>query len=229
MRPPIPQLDADRFLAGDIEPRRRSRGLMAGTLIALVIAAGLGFALFSGAISVAQQNPPVPQPAPRGQAPAAAPAAPSAPAAPAGQAEVTRQQDFGDWRLACTRAAQGGPSQCSIMQQLARADSRAAVFVWRIAKDGDGGLVSIWQTPDGVLLTRGVTMEAGTPKPITIPFETCSRGRCQATAKLAPDFVETLSKAQKLTATIVMLDRRPVTLPLSAKGLAEGLSALAGS
>jgi invasion protein IalB len=50
--------------------------------------------------------------------------------------------------------------------------------------------------------------------------------RCQAVANLAPDFQESLSRAEKASATIMLQNGKSVNLPLSVKGLADGLAAL---
>jgi len=87
-------------------------------------------------------------------------------------------------------------------------------------------LVGIWRTPNSVLLHQGIKLDAGTPEPIVIPFETCGGGLCQAVVKLNEDFIKALSTAQKATATIVPVGGDPVTLTLSVNGLADGLAAL---
>jgi invasion protein IalB len=76
------------------------------------------------------------------------------------------------------------------------------------------------------LLHRGISLDAGTAKPIVVPYETCGKGRCRAVASLAADYVETLMSSQKLTATIVTRDGQELALPLSVNGLADGLAAL---
>lgn len=157
------------------------------------------------------------------------PAERSVEAAAASAPAILRQEDFGDWHYSCVAAAPGGAPSCSIVQQLAEAESRAVIFAWRIVPDGAGGLAGIWQVPDSVLLTRGLTLEAGTPQPIVIPFETCGAGRCQALANLAPEFVTTLRGAQTLSVSFtIAASRQTLTLPLSPNGLPQALAALAG-
>ena len=191
----------------------------------LVVSIAAGFALFSGAISIAQQDPPAPvaNPGAASTPPAAVPVA-SAP--PPAQPTVVKSETYGDWLYNCLEQPQTKEVRCSISQSLSEAESKAAVFLWRIAQDGKGGFVGTWQTPTGVLLSRGIMLEAGTPKPITIPYETCSDGGCRAVAGLAPDFLETLSKTETASATIFKRNGEGVKLALSVKGLADGLAAL---
>jgi invasion protein IalB len=191
----------------------------------LVISIAAGVALFTGAISIAQQDPPVPAPNPGivGAPPATASVA-AAP--PQGQPKVVKSETYGDWVYGCVEQADTKEVRCSISQRLADAESKAAIFLWRIAQDGKGGLIGVWQTPNGVLLSRGILLEAGTPKPIAIPFETCGNGGCQAVANLAADFVDTLAKTPQASATVFKRNGEGVKLALSVKGLAEGLTAL---
>lgn len=145
------------------------------------------------------------------------------------QAKVVARETFGDWIHICEERAADGQRRCAISQQLSDANTKRDIFMWRIAQNGEGGLVSTWITPEGVLLYRGVTITLGTPRPIVVPFETCLRGRCRASANLSEDVVKAFEAAEEVMATIVRADGRSLTLPISVKGLAEGLSALGSS
>ena len=201
------------------------RALLSFFFALLVVSIAAGIALFTGAISIAQQDPPVPAPNP-GVAAAPPAAVPVASAPPQNQPKVVKTETYGDWVYGCVEQPETKDVRCSISQRLADAESKAAIFLWRISQDGKGGLVGTWQTPNGVLLSRGIVLEAGTPKPIAIPYETCGNGGCQAVANLAADFVETLAKTPQATATVFKRNGEGVKLALSVKGLADGLTAL---
>jgi invasion protein IalB len=201
------------------------RFLLSFFLALLALTSAAAVAVLTGAISIAQPEPPVPKPNPA--APAAAPvAAPAAAQPQAPRPTVTKQEAYGDWIYTCLEVPQSKEIRCSIAQHLSDAKSKALIFLWRIAEDGKGGLIGIWQTPTGVLLSRGITLDAGTPKPIAIPFQTCNGGRCQAVANLAPDFLKMLAKSEKATATVFASNGKGVNLTISVKGLADGLAAL---
>ena len=209
------------------------RFLLGLGVVLLLACAGVGVAFYSGALSMSEPSdaasatpPPTPRPAPAAvpagsaAAPAAAPAAPATP-----PPTVINKKAFGDWVYSCLAFADG-KTECSISQQLSDIKSKQPVFLWRIAQDGKGGLVGIWQTPTGVLVNRGIVLDAGTPKPIAIPFEYCGQGGCEATGNLAADFLDSLSKAQKASATIYTRGAKGLTFPLSVKGLSDGLAEL---
>ncbi len=138
---------------------------------------------------------------------------------------ATREQAFDDWLLTCV-AGEAGADICSLMQRLADSKSGNPLFIWRIGKNDAGGLVASWQTPEVVLLTRGVYLDIGTPQPLIIPYERCGGGSCLAVATLAPDLVQTLNAAQKITVGYVLIDGRQMAYPMSPKGLAAGLAEL---
>jgi invasion protein IalB len=135
-------------------------------------------------------------------------------------------EPIGDWLLNCSASPKTSVKRCSIMQQLSDQKSKSVVFAWLIGDDGKGNLVGVWQTPTGVLINRGVVLDVGTEKPIAVPYTACITGHCEAVANLAPDFVETLIKAEKATATIFAVSGQGLTFKLSVKGLSDGIAAL---
>ena len=181
---------------------------------------GVGAAFLTGALSFSDSSDAAPAPAPVTKAPTVA-----APAPPPGAPKVSKEKTYGDWVYSCLTFADG-KVQCAIAQTLSDSKTKRPVFLWRIAEDGNGGLVGIWQTPTGVVVKRGIVLDAGTPKPIAIPYEYCGTGGCEATGNLAADFLASLAKAQKASATIFARDGKPITFPLSVNGLADGLAAL---
>lgn len=232
-----PQVDdADRRLSAQ---RRTKSGqglvrfLWAVIAVLVVVSAGLGISFFTGAISIAQPTATVPTPTPRpAPVPAAQGTAPAAqgtaaPAAAAPKPVVTKTQTYGDWIYTCVKQKESdATAQCSIVQQLSDSESKAPLFLWRIAAADKGALVGEWQTRTGIMVDRGITLDAGTEKPIVIPFQLCTPTGCQAVANLAPDFVETLSKAQKASATVFPIGAKGIQLTLSVKGLPDALAAL---
>ena len=103
-----------------------------------------------------------------------------APAAP--RLEVTKQQAYGDWVYACVKATGGTETRCQISQQLSDSRTNQPLFAWRITQDGKGGLVGEWETRSGVLVARGIVMDIGSGKPVTVPFQACLPQACTAVA-----------------------------------------------
>jgi invasion protein IalB len=204
--------------------RRRGSPLVAilWTLVAVLVllAGGLGLAFYTGLLTTAGQR--APAPAPAGQA--GQPGQQQTVAAP--QPTVVKREAIGDWIHLCVQFPGNNQVRCGISQQLNNAQSGTGVFLWRIVQDGNGGFVGEWETPTGVVVGRGITLDAGTEKPITIPFQACTQSGCIAVANLAPDFLVAISKAQQASAVVVPIGGQGVRLNLSVKGLADGLTAI---
>jgi invasion protein IalB len=150
----------------------------------------------------------------------------AAPSAPAEAPQQLAGEPIGDWMLNCAIIPQTSEKRCTIMQQISDDRSKSVVFAWVIGKDDKDNLVAVWQTPTGVLINRGVVIDVGTDKPIAVPYTACITGHCEAVATLAPDFVETLIKAERATATIVAVSGQGLTFNFSVKGLSDGIAAL---
>lgn len=220
---------ADRYGARDKSRSGVVLPIVLGGLL-LIVFAGMAWGILSGTLSlsgigpttaaVAQASVPTPAESAAGNAAAAAPSADAAP-----EQATTRDQAFEDWRMTCV-AREGGGELCTLMQRLTDSGSGNPVFAWRITQNGEGGLVGVWQTPEGVLLTGGVYLEAGTPQPMRIPYQRCGGGTCVAVATMAPDLVQTVSGAEKITVGYVLTDGRQINFPVSPKGLAAGLAEL---
>lgn len=207
---------------------------------ALVLLCGaLAFGFYSGNLVVATGSGTAADRASGPQRTAAVGASPAA--APGGSAtdglrttdaqarpEVTAEQAYGDWVYRCLKEPGGDGQTCSISQRIAREADKRTIFSWRIMQDGKGGLVSVWQVPSGVLLSRGLELDTGLDKPIVVPFQSCGNSRCQAVAGLAPEFVETLSGLKTVSAKVYLQDGKAVDMPLSADGLAAALGAISG-
>jgi invasion protein IalB len=214
-------------------PAQNLRRIETARLRTLAVLAAAGVMLFAGTASFAQPAA-VPTPTLRPTAGAqgqqsggaAAQGNTGQAAAPTPKPIITKNQTFGDWIFTCVKQQQSdAKSQCSIAQQLSDSNTKAPLFLWRIIA-GDKGLVGEWQTRTGIMVDRGLVLDAGTDKPVTIPFQLCTPTGCQAVANLAPDFIQKLVKATKASATVYPIGQQGIQLTLSVKGLPDALAAL---
>jgi invasion protein IalB len=139
---------------------------------------------------------------------------------------VLRGQPIGDWVFSCGVNPQTSKKQCTIAQQLTDEKTKSVVFAWLIGNDGSGNLVAIWQTPIGIMVNRGVVVNVGDERPVSVPFTSCVTGHCEAIANLAPDFIQTLAKAASATATVYTVGGQGLTFKLSVNGLAQAIDAV---
>lgn len=138
-------------------------------------------------------------------------------------------EPIGDWLVNCGTNPQTTRKQCTMTQQLTDKRTQSVVFTWLIGDDGAGNLVAVWRTPTGVLLNRGVVIDVGNDKPIAVPYTSCAPGQCEAVANLAPDFIDTLARAQSARATVFTVNGEGMTFALSVNGLAQALDAVKAS
>ena len=192
--------------------------------VVLVIASGVAVVTFSTA---EQGSWSLDFPMPWASTPAvASPETAAENRAPDPAVTVLRGQPIGDWVFNCDMNPQTSKKQCTIQQQLTDEKTKSVVFAWVIGNDGSGRLVAIWQTPTGVLLSRGVVVNVGAEKPVSVPYSSCLTGHCEAIANLAPDFIDLLKKATKATATVYTVGGRGLTFTLSVNGLAQAIDAV---
>ncbi len=131
---------------------------------------------------------------------------------------------IGDWTYSCTSDAAVEKS-CTLTQQIVSPDGDI-VFSWIIRVDPKGQFSALWQTKTGIMVNRGLILDAGTKQPITLPYASCVSGYCQTGANLADDFIETLLTTNRATATVQPIDGQPITHTISTQGLADGLRAM---
>jgi invasion protein IalB len=147
--------------------------------------------------------------------------------APTNALKMTDSRAIGDWLYRCWEFPGDVGVKCSAVQQVIEESSKAALLRWTIGQDEKGGLVGEWLTPTNVFVNRGITLADVTEKPLMLPFASCSAGFCRAVANLAPDFVQTLGKAEKVSITYYRLEGGPLAVSPSPKGLSSVLALMA--
>ncbi|MBW8635946.1 invasion associated locus B family protein [Hoeflea sp. WL0058] len=140
-------------------------------------------------------------------------------------AEIRIGQPIGAWDYSCTDEP-ASARQCSISHSVKEGANGSLAFAWTITADPEGNMSAVWRTRTGVKVSRGIIIEAGTPKPIVLPFEDCTPRFCLSRANLAPDFVTMLKSATTARATITSVNGAPMTFQIDTDGLADGLTLL---
>jgi invasion protein IalB len=133
---------------------------------------------------------------------------------------------IGAWIYHCDLDQPGSARQCSISQAITDGPQGPVTFLWTISSDPEGNLSSSWRTRTGVKVNRGIVLEAGTPKPVVIPYQECTPQYCTSRANLAADFVATLSGITAARATITTVEGASIIFDIDVDGLADGLRLL---
>ncbi len=144
--------------------------------------------------------------------------APVAKGAPAGQAKDG--QVFEDWTARC------GPNGCNLSQsQFVEGGARLIQFsIGRIGSQGELGAVAV--VPLGIHIPAGALLVMDGK---TIPFiiRTCTQQGCQASSSLTTAQLGEIGKAQALEVALMDdANRQSMMIPLSVKGLSQGLAAV---
>ncbi|MFD2175411.1 invasion associated locus B family protein [Rhodobacter lacus] len=170
-----------------------------------------------------------PTPAPAAETPAAPPATPPA-ASAEGPGTTYIKNTFDDWQVQCLRA-ENGSDPCEMFQVMKDGEGTrtAAISIMRLPKpEGEAVAGATITTPLETLLTRGVTLQIDTQKPLALPFNVCTQGGCFANVLLKPADLELFKKGNKIAMTVVAaaVADKPVELTISLKGFTAAYDAL---
>lgn len=158
------------------------------------------------------------------------------------QAAETRRDNYGDWGLVCSKADEEGAQEnskesCNLFQvatlsqnqgeETAETAQPQRVLLTRIGylPENDNPVMFV-TTPLGILLQPGVRVDVEGHEPIGIPLQRCDAGGCLAYVVLENPFIEAMKKGIEAKVTFMDPQRRPITLPLSLKGITKALSEL---
>jgi invasion protein IalB len=147
-------------------------------------------------------------------------------AAVAGEAKPNGDLPFGDWVLHCTKLG-SGEQACALHQKILAKDTKLPVAAFALARGKDSHELRLAAIlPLGLDIPAGVTGTAGAaPLPFTI--QTCVRRGCIASTRIDDKLLETLRGSDAFSVTFKMrVVADQTTVPVSLKGLDEGLKAL---
>lgn len=144
----------------------------------------------------------------------------------AAEAKPNGDQPFGDWVLHCTKTT-NGEQVCALHQKILASDTKLPVAAFALARNKDSHELRLAAIlPLGLDIPAGVSGKAGAaPLPFTI--QTCVRRGCIASTTLDDKLLEALRGTDAFSVTFKMrIVEEPTTMPVSLKGLDEGLKAL---
>lgn len=147
-------------------------------------------------------------------------------------AAKTDGKKFGDWQVACTPADEKTktPEVCMLNQQInvtQEDKTQQPVALFQIGYFGPKQELKLIQT-----LPLGVRIEAGTSiissKKLIAPgkYTTCIAGGCQAVVSLSNADLKALFSNSENVVAFMNLEGKQLSLPISIKGLEEGLNYL---
>ena len=145
----------------------------------------------------------------RGPQPEASSAQAQVPAAPPPQeapalkiplrTEILR---FDGWIVTCNEFEGPKTRACSALLQIMQEKTNQPVFSWTVGLNNDKQVVSVFQTPTGVVIAPGVELRIGNSPARKIPFATCDTGRCVATTTVDANMLREMTTSPTAQAVI---------------------------
>lgn len=144
----------------------------------------------------------------------------------AAPSDKATNQAFGDWVLHCTEI-KPGVTDCVLRQKIVSAETKLPVAAFAIGTQEDSRALRLTAIlPLGLDIPAGVSGKAG-DVPLAFTVQTCVRRGCVASVAVDDSLLKALKGSDAFTASFRMRGvEQPVTLPVSLKGLDQGLKEL---
>jgi invasion protein IalB len=126
---------------------------------------------------------------------------------------ATQQQSQANWASRCVASARQAPLECSIEQRLLMANTQqliAAVTV-RIPNDSGQPLLVV-QTPLGILLPGGVSIDIDGANRTSLELQTCDNNGCYASVPMSDELLAGMTRGEKFNIGLQNLSKQPVTV-----------------
>ena len=164
------------------------------------------------------------------QAQPQAPAQPAAPPAPP-VSQRTETINYDNWTVTCREAIEGptkGKKVCSAVLRVSDQSKKNIVFVWLIARNTTGALLTVAQIPTGVLVQKGVELKVGNGKVHTLSYNACTAQNCEASITMDDAFNKELIAGQtaEVTATIYAVSGQAINFKFPIKGIDKAIGSI---
>ena len=140
----------------------------------------------------------------------------------AAQGKITAS--FGDWNLVCDTPPGAQAEQCALVQSVIADDQQNVGLTVILLKTADGkNRIIRVLAPLGVLLPSGLGLKIDETDVGRAGFVRCMNNGCMAEVVLQDDLVNKLKSGEQATFIIFKTPEQGVGIPVTLKGLAEGL------
>jgi invasion protein IalB len=139
-------------------------------------------------------------------------------------------EKFGDWTFQCA-AVEANKTQCALMQELmlkVKDQPRRRLLRASLTPIANGFLLETL-LPLGIDIPQGTTVKVDKGKPTRMTLQRCVTGGCLGTMKLTGSMLTAFKKGLKLEVIFFASSPggiKPVKVPVSLKGVSEGLALL---
>ncbi|MDX5360756.1 MAG: invasion associated locus B family protein [Alphaproteobacteria bacterium] len=156
-------------------------------------------------------------------APAAAQssATPAQPAPP--QPNITRTEDFRDWKLVCGTPPgnASAPEQCHLLQSVVVSETKRRILQAEVGDSQDGRILAL-TVPLGIYLPAGIEISIDGGEKMRIPVDVCQPNGCAGAVKLDNAMLNRMKNGSRAVITFKNVQLKPIDVPLSLLGFTAG-------
>lgn len=138
---------------------------------------------------------------------------------------TVKTEDYGDWRVECSKTPQGKPACYMFQRQMWKDQKSIALMVMAGIVERDGQSIPRLRfiVPLGTFLPTGLILAVDTEKDIRVPIQSCTLDGCIVNLDLGGEIVEKLKVGTTLKAAYLRPDRLTASLNVSLKGFPQAL------
>ncbi len=143
---------------------------------------------------------------------------PAAPASPAPTVQRTETTKFDAWQVTCQETDVSKKKVCSAVLN-GQDQNRRTVLTWIMARNNEGALVSVLQTPQtqqGLHIQKGVELKLGNGTVRKLNYIVCNQAMCESVITMDDALTRELIGASAASITIYMQNGQPITINLPA-------------
>jgi invasion protein IalB len=176
----------------------------------------------------AEERAPRPQPE-AGSAQAQVPAAQPQPPQEAPALKIPLRTEilrFDGWIVTCNEFEGPKRRACSALLQIMQEKTNQTVFSWTVGLNNNKQVVSVFQTPTGVVIAPGLELRIGNSPARKIPFATCDNGRCVATTTVDANMLREMTTSPTAQAVIQSEQGKTIEFNIQMNGFDKAYAVL---
>jgi invasion protein IalB len=128
----------------------------------------------------------------------------------------------GSWKSVCASVARTALPDCSTEQRVMLRGSANLFVLVRITVPAQSRRPTIFvQTPIGILLRPGVSLQLDARGPVKLDLQVCDQSGCYAGTPMSDDFLGAMLAAKTLTVKLQGVNGRIITAPVSLGGFRQ--------
>jgi invasion protein IalB len=130
------------------------------------------------------------------------------------------------WTVTCQeKLANDAKKTCSAALRVVD-QNKQLVILWQLDRTADGTIVSMMQTPTGVMVQKGVDLNVGDKQVGKFAYAACVPQNCEAAGAMEDPLLKTIVAAPEMMVTIHAKDGRDVHFKFPVNGIDKAVAAV---